>query len=84
MKNLLIQRFTLQRSIMSLLYKNYSLVVVMYLLIRFKNTFQRNTKNTDRNGVNEQKEKRLPLPLYGKMLNPLFGKLLKTQTPPLL
>lgn len=54
MKNLLIQRFTLQRSIMSLLYKNYSLVVVMYLLIRFKNTFQRNTKNTDRNGVNEQ------------------------------
>ena len=72
MKNLLIQRFTLQRSIMSLLYKNYSLVVVMYLLIRFKNTFQRNTKNTDRNGVNEQKEKDFPSLYMGKCSTPIL------------
>ena len=72
MKNLLIQRFTLQRSIMSLLYKNYSLVVVMYLLIRFKNTFQRNTKNTDRNGVNEQKEKDFPSLYMGKCSTPFL------------
>ena len=71
MKNLLIQRFTLQRS-MSLLYKNYSLVVVMYLLIRFKNTFQRNTKNTDRNGVNEQKEKDFPSLYMGKCSTPFL------------
>ena len=72
MKNLLIQKFTLQRSIMSLLYKNYSLVVVMYLLIRFKNTFQRNTKNTDRNGVNEQKEKDFPSLYMGKCSTPFL------------
>ena len=72
MKNLLIQRFTLQRSIMSLLYKNYSLVVVMYLLIRFKNTFQRNTKNADRNGVNEQKEKDFPSLYMGKCSTPFL------------
>ena len=42
---------------MSLLFKNYSFAEeVMYLLIRFSKTksFLCNTKNTDRNGVNEQ------------------------------
>ena len=41
---------------MSLLFKNYSLVELMYLLIRFnKNkSFLWNTNNTDRNGANEQ------------------------------
>ena len=41
---------------MSLLFKNYSLVELMYLLIRFnKNkSFLWNTNNTDRTGANEQ------------------------------
>ena len=41
---------------MSLLFKYYSLVEVIYLLIRFKKiqSFLWNTKNTDRNGINEQ------------------------------
>ena len=41
---------------MSLLFKNYSLVEVTYLLIRVNKTefFHRNTKNTDRNGANKQ------------------------------
>ena len=41
---------------MSLLFKNYSLVKVVNLLIRFNktNSFLRNTKNTDRNGINGQ------------------------------
>ena len=47
---------------MSLLFKNYSLAEVIYLLIRFIMTTKNstwldstwNTKNTDRNGVNEQ------------------------------
>ena len=69
MNNLLIQKPILQRSIMSLLFKNYLPVEVIYLLIRFNKTlltsltsqtslfnkfFLWNTKNTDRNGVNEQ------------------------------
>ena len=41
---------------MSFLFKNYSLVEVIYLLIRCYKTrfFLRNTNNTDRNGVNKQ------------------------------
>ena len=41
---------------MSLLFKNCSLVEVMYLLISFNKTksFLWNTKNTDRNGVNSK------------------------------
>ena len=41
---------------MSLLFKNYSLVEVIHMLIKFNKTksFLRNTKNTDTNGVNEQ------------------------------
>ena len=41
---------------MSLLFKNYSLVEVIHLFIRFNKTkfFPWNTKNTDRNGVNKQ------------------------------
>ena len=41
---------------MSSIFKNYSLTEVIYLLIRFNETnfFPRNTKNTDRNGVNKQ------------------------------
>ena len=41
---------------MSLLFKNYSLAIVMYLLIRFNKTksFLSNTKDTDKNGINEQ------------------------------
>ena len=41
---------------MSLLFKNYSLVEVIYLLIRFNKAkpLSLNTKNTDRNGVNKQ------------------------------
>ena len=47
MKNLL--------STMSLFFKNYSLVEIMYLLIRFNKIkfFPWNTKNTDRNGINK-------------------------------
>ena len=42
---------------MSLLFKNYSLIEVTYLLIRFNKTklFLCNTKNTDRKGVNKKK-----------------------------
>ena len=41
---------------MSLLFKIYSPVEVTYLLIRFSkvNSFLRNIKNADRNGINEQ------------------------------
>ena len=41
---------------MSLLFKNYSIVKVTYLLIRFNKAkfFAWNAKNTDRNGVNKQ------------------------------
>ena len=48
MKNLL--------STMSLFFKNYSLVEIMYLLIRFIKIkfFPWNTKNSDRNGINKQ------------------------------
>ena len=54
--NSLVQKFTLQRPAMSLLFKNYSLIEVIYLLIRFNKIklFLWNTMNTDRNGVNEQ------------------------------
>ena len=33
--NSLVQKFTLQRPAMTLLFKNYSLIEVIYLLIRF-------------------------------------------------
>ena len=36
--HLLIQTFTLQRPVISMLFKNYSLVEVLYLLVRFNNT----------------------------------------------
>ena len=41
---------------MALLFKNYSLIEVMYLLIRFNKTrcFPQNTKNTAKNGTNKQ------------------------------
>ena len=41
---------------MSVFLKNYSLVEVIYLLIRFNKTksFLSNTKSTDRTGINEQ------------------------------
>ena len=50
------QKFTLQSFIMALLFKNYSLIEVMYLLIRFNKTrcFPQNTKNTAKNGTNKQ------------------------------
>ena len=56
MNNLLIQRFILQSSKMSLLFKNCSFVEFIYLLIRFNITksFLWNTKNADRNGVNRK------------------------------
>ena len=38
MNSFLIQKFTLQRSTMSLLFQNYSLVKVIHLLIRFSKT----------------------------------------------
>ena len=46
----------LKRPVMSFLFKNYSLVKVMYLLIRCNKTrfFLGNTNNTNRNGVNKQ------------------------------
>ena len=46
----------LTSSTMSLLFKNYSLEEVTYLLIRFNEIkfFPRNTKNTDKNGANKQ------------------------------
>ena len=46
----------LLRSSVFLLFENYSLVEVMYMLIKFNKTksFLGNTKNTDTNGVNEQ------------------------------
>ena len=54
--NLLMQKSTLQWPTMSLLFKDYSLAEVIYLLIRFQKTksFLWNTKNSDKNGVNEQ------------------------------
>ena len=56
MNNFLMQKITLQRSTMPLLFKNYSIAEVMYLLIRLNKirSVLCNTKNTDRNGVNEQ------------------------------
>ena len=54
--DLLIQKFTLQRSIMHLHFKYFSLVGVICLQIRFNkiNFFLWNTKNAHRNGENEQ------------------------------
>ena len=45
------QKFILQRSSISLLFKNYSYTEVTYLMIRFSKTksFFWNTKNTDKN-----------------------------------
>ena len=56
MNNLLIQKVTLQSVTMPLLFKNYTLVKVIYLLIRFNKTkfFLWNTNSIDRNGKNEQ------------------------------
>ena len=56
MNSILIQKLTLQRSTMSLLFKIYLLAEIIYLLIRFNKTicFLRNAKNTDRNYINEQ------------------------------
>ena len=50
------QKFALQGSTMSSLFKNYWLVEITYLLIRFNKTkfFLWNTKNTARYGVNKQ------------------------------
>ena len=53
----------------------------MYLLIKFKNTFQRNTKNTDRNGVNEQKEKDFPSLYMGKCSTPFLENFWKRKPP---
>ena len=51
-----VQKFIFQKSAIPFLFKNYSLVDVRYLLIKFSKTksFFRNTKNTDWNGVNKQ------------------------------
>ena len=67
-------------STMSFLFKNYSIVKVIYLLIRCYKTrfFQWNKDNTDRNGVIQQNthihtQPHLfyqPLHFYGKNLNP--------------
>ena len=48
--------------VISLLFKNQSLAEVAYLLIKFSKTksFLWNTKNTDRNHVNEQKTRTRP------------------------
>ena len=52
----MIPKFALQMSTMSLIFKNYSLVQVIFVMIRFHKTksFLRKTKNIKRNGVNEQ------------------------------
>ena len=58
MNKLLISKIWYQcLSTMSFLFKNYSLVEVIYMLIRFNKAkfFQWNTNNTNRNGVNKQK-----------------------------
>ena len=56
MNSFLVQKFTLQRSTVSLLLKNYLLLEAIHLLITFNKTkvFLWNTKNTDRNGINRQ------------------------------
>ena len=56
MNNLLRQKFTLQKFTKSLLFKNYFLAEIIYLLIRFNDTKLSlwNTKDTVRNGVNEE------------------------------
>ena len=56
MNKFLIQKLSLQSSRMSLLFKNYALVEVIYLLITSNMTksFLWNAINTDGNGVNEQ------------------------------
>ena len=55
-KQLTNTKFTLQRSTMFLLFKDYSLAEAIYLLIKFHKTksFLWNTNNTKRNDVNEQ------------------------------
>ena len=45
---------------MFLLFKTYSLAEVMYLPIRFKKAKSCETKNTDINGINEQKTHTIP------------------------
>ena len=66
---------------MSFLFKNYSLVEVIYLLIRFNKTkfFLCKKNNTDGNGVNGQQTSFF----YGKNLTPpTFAKILKTRPTP--
>ena len=66
MNNLLIQKFIVQRSKMSLLFKNCSLVeVISILLIRFNKTtsFLLGRKCNEGNGVNEQ-NKHAPHPSF--------------------
>ena len=54
MNNFLIQKFSLQRSTISFLFKDYSLLEVMHVLIKCSKTksFLWNTKNTSSNGIN--------------------------------
>ena len=54
--NNLIQKFTLQRWTLFSLFKNYSFVEVIHMLVRFSKTkfFLWNTSNADKNGINEQ------------------------------
>ena len=56
MNNLLIQKFTLLWLTMSFLFKNCSLLEVIYLLLIFNKTksFLWKTKNTDKNSINVQ------------------------------
>ena len=50
------QKVTIQSSTMSLLFKNYWLVEITYLLNRFSKSklFPWNTRNTNKNGINKQ------------------------------
>ena len=56
MDDLLIQIFTLKRSTMTLLFKYFLLLTVLYLLITFNKprSFLWNTKNTDKNGAYDE------------------------------
>lgn len=79
MDNLLIQRFTLQRSTMSFILKNYSLVKVTYLPIRLKKAIFWKWL------VSVSKWYPLfyqPHPFYRKILKPSFWENLKNLNPP--
>ena len=90
MNNFLAQNCTSQRSTMTLLFKNYSLVEVIHLLIR-----SNKTTSLGQNAHTPHRERKItlkrvskcylviPLTFCGKILNPLlFGKIQKTQTFP--